>query len=728
MMGKHRNLILAGFLLWVWVPCLAQTADERPRIGVALSGGGARGLAHIGVLQWFEEHQIPIDYLAGTSMGGLIGGLYAMGMDSDEMRQILESLDWDQLLTSSPAYTNLTFRRKEDRRAYPGGLQLGWQQGLKTQSSLSDAHFIGLLLSRLALPYSSADHFDELPIPFRAVAVDMEGAERIILEEGSLAQALQATMAIPGVFPPVEVDGRLLADGGLLNNLPTDVVKAMGADIVIAVDVGTPIGDRESLASFFGVLNQSIGVMRIENVRHNLLLADIVVSPDLQGYTTMGFSAGPAIVDLGYQAAESKRVFLEALSVNDTQWEQYQEFKRSRRREEAFRAEFLELAGPSQRDQEEIRRSLEENIGAELQTAALESDLNALYSLGRYRALSYRGITREQEEGLLVEVTPKPHGPPFIDLGFEINGADIDNIRLGIRSRTTFWDVGAYGSEWRVDLGFGPETFARSEYYYPAGWGFFLAPRAFVEGEKIPLFEDGQRVAEYKATSAGAGFDLGYGFGSRTHEIRLGYEISHLDARVRIGDPLLPSVEGTVGVASLGWIHDRLDSAVVPRSGFRVELRPNWFFQSPGISGGFPQAELKFAFFQRVGEPNTVFVLGEGGTTFGETAPPAQQLTLGGPLRLGAFHQDEFRGSRLIFSTQGYIHRIGSLPALFGGKIYAGLWHEIGAVFEPQGQRDYLSVLSGGVLAETILGPVIVGGSWGEGGRYLFYFSVGSLF
>ena len=728
MMGKHRNLILAGFLLWVWVPCLAQTADERPRIGVALSGGGARGLAHIGVLQWFEEHQIPIDYLAGTSMGGLIGGLYAMGMDSDEMRQILESLDWDQLLTSSPAYTNLTFRRKEDRRAYPGGLQLGWQQGLKTQSSLSDAHFIGLLLSRLALPYSSADHFDELPIPFRAVAVDMEGAERIILEEGSLAQALQATMAIPGVFPPVEVDGRLLADGGLLNNLPTDVVKAMGADIVIAVDVGTPIGDRESLASFFGVLNQSIGVMRIENVRHNLLLADIVVSPDLQGYTTMGFSAGPAIVDLGYQAAESKGVFLEALSVNDTQWEQYQEFKRSRRREEAFRAEFLELAGPSQRDQEEIRRSLEENIGAELQTAALESDLNALYSLGRYRALSYRGITREQEEGLLVEVTPKPHGPPFIDLGFEINGADIDNIRLGIRSRTTFWDVGAYGSEWRVDLGFGPETFARSEYYYPAGWGFFLAPRAFVEGEKIPLFEDGQRVAEYKATSAGAGFDLGYGFGSRTHEIRLGYEISHLDARVRIGDPLLPSVEGTVGVASLGWIHDRLDSAVVPRSGFRVELRPNWFFQSPGISGGFPQAELKFAFFQRVGEPNTVFVLGEGGTTFGETAPPAQQLTLGGPLRLGAFHQDEFRGSRLIFSTQGYIHRIGSLPALFGGKIYAGLWHEIGAVFEPQGQRDYLSVLSGGVLVETILGPMIVGGSWGEGGRHLFYFSVGSLF
>jgi hypothetical protein len=159
-----------------------------------------------------------------------------------------------------------------------------------------------------------------------------------------------------------------------------------------------------------------------------------------------------------------------------------------------------------------------------------------------------------------------------------------------------------------------------------------------------------------------------------------------------------------------------------------VELRPNWFFQSPGISGGFPQAELKFSFFQRIGEPNSVFVLGEGGTTFAETAPPAQQLTLGGPFRLGAFHQDEFRGSRLIFSAQGYMHRIGSLPALFGGKVYAALWHEIGTVFEPQGQRNYLSVLSGGVLTETFLGPMIVGGSWGEGGRYRFYFSVGSLF
>jgi len=167
MMGKHQKLILAGLLLWIWVPGLAQTADQRPRIGVALSGGGARGLAHIGVLQWFEEHQIPIDYLAGTSMGGLIGGLHAMGMAPDEMKQIVESLDWDQLLAASPAYTDLTFRRKEDRRAYPGNLQLGWQKELKARSSLSDAHFIGLLLSRLTLPYSLTGHFDELPIPFR---------------------------------------------------------------------------------------------------------------------------------------------------------------------------------------------------------------------------------------------------------------------------------------------------------------------------------------------------------------------------------------------------------------------------------------------------------------------------------------------------------------------------------------------------------------------------------
>ena len=727
-MNRRCRLVLSCLLLWTTLSVPARGAGKKPKIGVALSGGGARGLAHIGVLEWFEQHRIPIDYLAGTSMGGLIGGLYCMGIDPKQLRQIVQEMNWDQLLSAAPAYADLSFRRKEDRDLFPSLIELGWRKGLQVQSGLSDAHAIGLLLSRLTLPYSLLSHFDELPTPYRAVAADMVSGERVVLEDGSLVLALLATMAIPGVFPPVEIGGELLSDGGLLNNLPTDVVKKMGADVVIAVDVGTPLMGRESLSSFVGVMEQSIGIMMIESIRQNLLLADIILSPDLKNFTSSDFEDGNTLADLGYQAAQDKAVVLEGLTVTAAQWSTHLDGRRSRERQEQLTASFVEVSGPSQRSEQEVAQRLEKHSTGDLQTAQLESDLNSIYGLGRYRSLTYRGVLRDLQEGVLVETHPKTHGPPFIHLDFEVNGAEMDDIRFGVRSRLTFFDVGGYGSEWRVDLGIGPRLFAASEYYRPVGGGFFIAPRAFAQREIIDLFEEGDRSAEYRSTSAGVGLDLGYGFGSRSDEIRLGYQLSHIDASVRIGDPLLPPLEGTISEASLGWVHDGLDSAVVPRSGLRVELRPSWFFQSPGISGGFPQARLRVSFFKKIGGPNSLFLIGEGGTTFDETAPPAQQLTLGGPFRLGAFGQDEFRGSRLVFSGQGYLHQIGSLSGFLGGKLYAVGWHEIGSVFERAGPRDYLSVVSGGILAETLVGTMFLGGSWGEGGRGKLYFSLGSLF
>ncbi len=658
-MSRRCCLVLSCLLLWTTLSVPAMGAGKKPKIGVALSGGGARGLAHIGVLEWFEQHRIPIDYLAGTSMGGLIGGLYCMGIDPKQLRQIVQEMNWDQLLSAAPAYADLSFRRKEDRDLFPSLIELGWRKGLQVQSGLSDAHAIGLLLSRLTLPYSLLSHFDELPTPYRAVAADMVSRERVVLEDGSLVQALLATMAIPRVFPPMEIGGELLSDGGLLNNLPTDVV--------IAVDVGTPLMGRESLSSFVGVMEQSIGIMMIESIRQNLLLADIILSPDLENFTSSDFEDGNTLADLGYQAAQDKAVVLEGLTATATQWSTHLDGRRSRERQEQLTASFVEVSGPSQRSEQEVAQRLEKHSTGDLQTAQLESDLNSIYGLGRYRSLTYRGVLRDLQEGLLVETHPKTHGPPFIHLAFEVNGAEMDDIRFGVRSRLTFFDVGGYGSEWRVDLGIGPRLFTASEYYRPVGGGFFIAPRAFAQREIIDLFEEGDRRAEYRSTSAGVGLDLGYGFGSRSDKIRLGYQLSHIDASVRIGDTLLPSLEGTISEASLGWVHEGLDSAVVPRSGLKVELRPSWFFQSPGISGGASGATPGFLFQENRG-PNSLFLIGEGRTTFDETAPPAQQLTLGGPFRLGAFGQDEFRGSRLVFSGQGYLHQIGSLSGLGGGS------------------------------------------------------------
>ncbi|MEI6915809.1 MAG: patatin-like phospholipase family protein, partial [Armatimonadota bacterium] len=296
--------LLIVFLLSAY-PSRAQApepgAKNRPKIGLALGGGGARGFAHIGVLRWFEEHHIPVDMIAGTSMGGLVGGMYAIGMTPGEMQNLTVRTDWDKTLGPGPAYQDLTFRRKEDRRDLQSSLQLGLRKGLSPPPGLQPGHQVKLLLDRLTLAYSGISSFDQLPIPFRCVATDMEAAEPVVLSDGSLSQALRATMAIPGVFTPVERDGKILADGFLLNNVPTDVLKAMGADIIIAVDIGTPLGDKESMQTLTGMLGQSWGVMTIQNVRRNLRLATIILSPDLEKFTSNDYRDSAGIEALGYE-------------------------------------------------------------------------------------------------------------------------------------------------------------------------------------------------------------------------------------------------------------------------------------------------------------------------------------------------------------------------------------------------------------------------------------------
>src|SRR5215471_5468366 len=304
----------------------------RRRIGLVLSGGGARGLAHIGVLEWLEQHRIPVDYIAGTSMGGLIGGLYATGMRPEDISRLTSTLDWDKLLSGPPSYNELSFRRKEDRRAYPSILEFGWRNGLQLPLAINPAHYIGLLLDRLTLPYSTVSSFDDLPIPFHSVATDMIAAQPVVLKDGSLAQALSATMAVPGIFTPVEIDGKVLADGGLLDNIPSDVVQAMGANVIIAVNVGTPLGTREDLQALPGILSQVISVTTIGNERRSLQLADIVITPELDGFTSFDFRDRTVIEQRGYMGAAQHAPELEGLSLDAQSWQQYVEYRKTSRR------------------------------------------------------------------------------------------------------------------------------------------------------------------------------------------------------------------------------------------------------------------------------------------------------------------------------------------------------------------------------------------------------------
>ena len=276
----------------------ATAKPARPRIGLALGGGSARGLAHIGLLAWFEEHRIPVDVLAGTSMGGLVGGAYATGLSPQEIRTLLDGTDWKLIFQGEAPFSDKNFRRKQDERAYPSKLQFGLKGGLKLPSGLNEGQQVDLLLDAITMQYRELSTFDELPTPFRCVAADLVSAQPITFKDGSLSYALRATMSLPGVFIPVRIGEQVLVDGGIFNNIPASVVRAMGADVVIAVSVGGSdvvgdvVGEGKAAATYsmFAVLGNMINAMMSGNTKRGLREADLVIRPAVDDVSSMDFT------------------------------------------------------------------------------------------------------------------------------------------------------------------------------------------------------------------------------------------------------------------------------------------------------------------------------------------------------------------------------------------------------------------------------------------------------
>ena len=322
----------------------------RPRIGLVLEGGGALGLAHVGVLKWFEEHHIPIDYVAGTSMGGLVGGLYATGRSSDEIRAFLRDINWYSALNNDVPYKDMAFRRKEDAREYPASLEFGFKDRTAVlPSGFNSGHEVGLILDRIAYPYTELRSFDELPTPFRCVSTDLVSGKAVVFDRGSLSEALRATMSLPAIFSPVRRNGQILVDGGLLENLPVDVARRMGADIVIAVNLQTkPLNPNEPLSAF-GVLQRSISVGISVNELESMRRADLVIQVHTQEFTSTDYQAAEKIIDLGFTGSEERNAVLSRFALSDGDWTEYAAERNGR----AVRPpvpEFIQVSGADPND------------------------------------------------------------------------------------------------------------------------------------------------------------------------------------------------------------------------------------------------------------------------------------------------------------------------------------------------------------------------------------------
>lgn len=702
----------------------------RPRIGVALEGGGALGLAHIGVLEWFEEHHIPVDYVAGTSMGGLVGGFYATGMSPAELKKLIDGVDWNQFLGDTTPYEDLSYRRKEDQRAYPNSLLIGLRNGPSLPSGLNSGQQIGLLIDRITLPYYGLQSFEDLPTPFRCVATDLVTGKQVVFENGSLAEALRSTMSIPGAFKPVFDKDRVLVDGGLVNNLPTDVVKAMGADIVIAVHLETSPEEAKDIKSLFNVLDQSVRVVVAESEMRGLERADAVISVPLGGYTSTDYAQHDPIMQKGYDTAKSKAPLLDKFALSDADWRAYMQERDARMKTQTPTPQFIQVEGADTTQQREnIEHFLAPLAGKPLNIANLDQRLTRLTGLGRYDTAGFRYIERDGQVGLQVIVSEKNYAPPTLQPGFEVDGSASEEVGFTMGARLTFLDVAGFRSEWRTDILFGNTYGLHSELYRPitplSKW--FIAPDGVASTRVFKIYDKGNPLADYKMGQADIGLDVGYAF-NRFSELRFGYEVGYLDADLRLGTPVFNPVVGRVGAAKMHYLYDHTDSPVIPRRGVRSETTLRWFDTSPGAPSAFPSLQSNLEYFQPVSALGSVFAYGEGGTTFGYSNTGIPQFFLGGPLTLSAYGLNELQGNKYYLFRGGYLHDLWILPPLVGKRVFVIGAYEFAKMYGSPNETKFPNDFTAGILAETAIGPLFVGASEGDSGHHKWFFQLGRVF
>lgn len=737
----RRVAVAAALIFFIVLSILAQGQDaapaepskRRPQIGLALSGGGALGLVEIGVIQWMEENHIPVDRIAGTSMGGIIGAMYATGMTAAEIKAFAEKINWEVVLQPDPVYSQLSFRRKQDRRNFLINAHLGLKHGLTGPNGLNPGQGVGLLLDRIAFPESGISNFDDLPIPFRCVATDMQSGETVVLRDGPLAQAVRASMAIPGVFTPVQLKGRTLADGGMVQNIPVETARGMGADVVIAVELRLPPGDITQLGSLTGVLSRAIDVMITQNERLSLALADAKVSVDMKGYWITDYNKVDQLIGLGYKTAASQSADLLRYAIQDpSEWQQYLAARAARKHAPIDRVDTIVVTGADPRTDRSIQQRLSNDLHKPLDLHAVETQLTRMAGQGRFDDLGYEGFTQNGVPGLRVTAHEKSYGPPFLDLAVNVVGSGVAAFDFSAGVRVTFMDIAHHGGEWRNDLLFGSSNLAATEYYQPIGQsGLFVAPYAFASKYPRNSFSGLTRVAIFGDERAGGGLDIGYDSGRRG-EFRFGYELFDGKLVPLVGATGLPIVHGTTGQFRARYVWDGQDSPSVPSKGSLVVVTLARVLQSPDLPHPIDQLEVQTSNFIPLGPKTSLFSDVSGGTTFSGSAGPLQVFQLGGPFRLGAYFPNEFLGNHYAYASFGFRREIYRLPQLVGKKIYWGGWYEAGSAFGVLGNDPGPVVVRGtfnlGVIADTIVGPIAVAGSISPTGQSRVNFSIGRLF
>ncbi len=742
--GRGVFALIASILAAAAVPIvgLAASPDEvsapaagakRPKICLVLSGGGARGAAHVGVIKVLEEYRVPIDCIAGTSMGALVGGAYASGMSVADMEKVNAGITVEKLFKERPPRQELAMRRKaEDYRNF-----IGPEIGTAGTATLGKGVVTGVQLETVLRELSRAPgyhRFDDLPIQFRAVATDLVTGKAVVFSEGELANVMRASMSVPGVVAPAEYAGMILVDGMLTSNLPVDAARAMGADIVIAVNVGTPLLKREELNSILGVAGQMLSILTEQNVQASLASlkpTDILISPELGDYSTGDFDNLPKISPLGEAAARKVADRLAQLSLPPAEYAALRERQQVATAPDLRPVDEIRFNQLAHVNPEAAKAVMQTTVGEPLVQSQLDADMRLLYGTGDFEHLNYRILEEPGKRVLAVDAVEKAWGPNYLRLGIglssDFSGAVYFNV---LASHRMTW-LNSLGAEFRTDVQLGYNNSLRMEFYQPLDvkGRYFIAPRVAVGQDQVNFYSGDQRISVYNIGSRIAGLDLGTQF-IQYGELRVGIEGGTVIPRVSTGSNVLGQ-SGThyaQGGIRSALRFDRLDNANFPREGWAADLELYDSMTSLGAVAAFDKWHVKgtaaYSFDQ--GDDTARINLVAGGKIGSNPLPAYDQFQWGGFLKQSGYATGQLVGASLQFGQLVYFHRIVR-GGIFDGA-YGGLSLEVGKYGNPLVPGNTSGVLKSMALlvgSDSPVGPLYFGYGRAADGQGSFYFFLG---
>ncbi len=715
----------------------------RPAIGIALEGGGALGLAHIGVLEWLEEHHIPVDRISGTSMGSLVGALYATGTTPAQMRALAVSDAFTRVFALQTPYSDLSFRRRQDRHELPAALTVGLRHHLFLRNALlSDRGVNEFLTSNLPNDNSQELDFDQLPIPFRCVAADLNTLSTVTFASGPLPQAVRASISIPGVFSPVQDrSGHYLVDGGILDSLPTGVLKRdLHADIIIAIHLEDAALSRSDISSALGVLHRAFDAGTQHNVMESERLANVVVNVPVGNFSASDYAHAAPLIDAGYKAAEQNRAALLRYALDDDGWKVYLAARASRRSPQPgiLRQVRVEGGKPGA-----VREVLSDMKSIEGQPIAPATTLDALKSIQSNGGISATWETYAPAEppssgpsnpgapvpdtGILVRLSNDRTGPPYLLLGAELAAAN-SNITCGeLTLRLVDQNLSGFGSELRANARVGYMTDLSAEYYrLLTPGGYFFEPRAEIVREPVYIWANQKRIAERFLQNLDAGVEAGRTF---SNQLQISAQWRAEDTRwgLRTGSGGGPYITGTAQTGLLSIKIDKAVAGAVSPNGFRLMVSAGALYHAVASSNA-PLVKLNFSATRSWREVNLFGLSGEVNSYLRASVAQPYLFTLGGPMRLSASSFDEFRGTDTYLARIGYMHRIAALPTGMGQGLYAVVAYEAGEIWSPQTNAILRQDGFTGLVANTPIGLFTFGGSVGDAGHRKIFVTLGRWF